>query len=59
MVSDVVVSDVFSVNVSMDSVGVVLLSLAVTVPRIAGAFLILPLFTSEIVPALVRNSFFC
>lgn len=34
------------------------LSVALTLPRIAAAFLIVPLLTSETVPALVRNSFF-
>ena len=34
------------------------LSIALTLPRIAAAFLIVPLMTQETVPALVRNSFF-
>ena len=34
------------------------LSIALTLPRIAAAFLIIPLMTQETVPALVRNSFF-
>lgn len=34
------------------------LAIALTLPRIAAAFLILPLMTQETVPALVRNSFF-
>jgi len=34
------------------------LAIALTLPRIAAAFLIVPLMTSETVPALVRNSFF-
>ena len=34
-----------------------LLALALTLPRIAGAFLMLPLLTTETVPAMVRNSF--
>jgi type III secretion protein T len=34
-----------------------LLALALVLPRIAGSFLLLPLFTQENVPALVRNSF--
>lgn len=41
-----------------DSVGDVMLALALTVPRIAAAFLVLPLMSSETVPALVRNSFY-
>jgi type III secretion protein T len=35
-----------------------MLAVALTLPRIAAAFLILPLMTQETVPALVRNSFF-
>ncbi len=34
------------------------LAIALTLPRIAAAFLILPMMTQETVPALVRNSFF-
>lgn len=34
------------------------LAIALTLPRIAAAFLIVPLMTAETVPALVRNSFF-
>jgi len=34
------------------------LAIALTLPRIAAAFLIVPLMTQETVPALVRNSFF-
>lgn len=34
------------------------MGVALTLPRIAAAFLMLPLLTSETVPALVRNSFF-
>lgn len=33
------------------------LNLALTLPRLAAAFLVLPLLTSEIVPAMVRNIF--
>ena len=35
-----------------------LLTLAMTLPRIAAAFIIVPLLTPEIVPSLVRNSLF-
>jgi type III secretion protein T len=41
-----------------DSVGNLLLALGFTLPRIIGAFLMLPLLTSENMPATVRNSFF-
>lgn len=34
------------------------LGIALTLPRIAAAFLVVPLMTSDTVPALVRNSFF-
>lgn len=34
------------------------LAIALTLPRIAAAFLVVPLMTQETVPALVRNSFF-
>lgn len=37
--------------------GDVMLALGLTLPRIAGAFLMLPLLTAETVPAMVRNSF--
>lgn len=40
-----------------DSVGNALLALALTLPRVIGAFLMLPLMTGETVPAMVRNSF--
>lgn len=40
-----------------DSIGNVMLALALTLPRIAGAFLMLPLLTSQNMPAMVRNSF--
>ena len=40
-----------------DFLGNPLLALALTLPRVAGAFLILPLMTQETVPAMVRNSF--
>lgn len=36
----------------------IVLSLAAAVPRIAAAFLVLPLLTQESIPALARNSFF-
>ncbi|HEY0179236.1 MAG TPA: type III secretion system export apparatus subunit SctT [Dokdonella sp.] len=35
-----------------------MLAIALTLPRIAAAFLIVPLMTGDTVPALVRNSFF-
>ncbi|MBS7458764.1 type III secretion system export apparatus subunit SctT [Coralloluteibacterium stylophorae] len=41
-----------------DSVADILLALALTTPRIIGAFLMLPLLTQQTVPATVRNSFF-
>ncbi|MFC4727761.1 type III secretion system export apparatus subunit SctT [Coralloluteibacterium thermophilus] len=41
-----------------DSVANIILALALTTPRIIGAFLMLPLMTAETVPATVRNSFF-
>ena len=40
-----------------DPVGNVLLALGLTVPRIIGAFVMLPLLTPQTVPAMVRNSF--
>ena len=40
-----------------DTVGDVMMALGLTLPRIAGAFLMLPLLTAETVPAMVRNSF--
>lgn len=43
---------------NFDSVGNILLALALTLPRITGAFLMLPLLTSENMPATARNSFF-
>lgn len=42
----------------VDQIGDFTLSLALTLPRIAASFLILPLMTSETVPAMVRNAFF-
>ena len=42
----------------VDQLGDFTLSLALTLPRIAASFLILPLMTQENVPALVRNAFF-
>jgi type III secretion protein T len=41
-----------------DAVGNFVAGMALTVPRIAAAFLILPLLTEDDMPALVRNSFF-
>ena len=43
---------------SLDDIGSFTLSLALTLPRIAAAFMILPLMTQDTVPALVRNAFF-
>lgn len=43
---------------NFDSVGNVLIALSLTLPRIVAAFLMLPLLTSENMPAMVRNSFF-
>jgi type III secretion protein T len=43
---------------SIDALAGQVLYLALATMRIAGAFLILPVFTPEIVPALVRNSIF-
>ena len=40
-----------------DIIGTPLLALGLTLPRIIGAFLMLPLLTPETVPAMVRNSF--
>ena len=40
-----------------DSIGNVMLALGLTVPRVTGAFLMLPLLTAQTVPAMVRNSF--
>jgi type III secretion protein T len=40
-----------------DTVNDVMMALGLTLPRIAGAFLMLPLLTAETVPAMVRNSF--
>lgn len=42
---------------SFSSIGDIMLALGLTLPRIAGAFLMLPLLTAETVPAMVRNSF--
>lgn len=42
---------------NLDDAGNALLALGLTLPRIIGAFVMLPLLTSETVPALVRNSF--
>lgn len=43
---------------TFDSYGSVMLALALTLPRIIGAFMMLPLITSENMPPMVRNSFF-
>ena len=43
---------------SVQDLGSLLGALALTVPRIAAAFLVLPLLSSSTMPALVRNSFF-
>lgn len=40
-----------------DSAREVMMALGLTLPRIAGAFIMLPLLTAETVPAMVRNSF--
>lgn len=40
-----------------DSIGNAMLALGLTVPRVTGAFLMLPLLTQQTVPAMVRNSF--
>ena len=40
-----------------DGVGNALLALALTLPRIIGAFVMLPLLTAQTMPAMVRNSF--
>lgn len=40
-----------------DIIGNPLLALGLTLPRIIGAFLMLPLLTAQTVPAMVRNSF--
>ena len=42
---------------NFDFLGNPLLALGLTLPRIIGAFLMLPLMTPETVPAMVRNSF--
>src|SRR5688572_2549691 len=42
---------------NFDSVGNILLALGLVLPRVIGAFMMLPLLTSENMPALVRNSF--
>jgi len=43
---------------NFDSIGGAILALSLTMPRIAAAFLMLPVLTNESMPALVRNSFF-
>ena len=40
-----------------DTVNEVMMALGLTLPRIGGAFLMLPLMTAQTVPAMVRNSF--
>lgn len=42
----------------LDQLNELLLALGLSIPRIAAAFLILPLLTQETVPALVRNTIF-
>lgn len=42
---------------AFDLLGNPLLALALTLPRVVGAFLMLPLMTAETVPVMVRNSF--
>ena len=42
----------------VDQIGDFTLALALTLPRIAASFLVLPLMTSETVPVMVRNAFF-
>ena len=42
---------------AFDPVGNAMLALGLTLPRIIGAFVMLPLLTSENMPAMVRNSF--
>lgn len=43
---------------AVDELGTTVGAVALTLPRISAAFLILPLLTGENMPALVRNSFF-
>lgn len=43
---------------NFDSIGGAILTISLTMPRIAAAFLMLPILTEESMPALVRNSFF-
>ena len=43
---------------SIDYLGNQLNGVALTLPRIVAAFAVLPLMTSDTVPALVRNSFY-
>ena len=40
-----------------DILGNPLMALGLTLPRIAGAFIMLPLLTQQNMPAMVRNSF--
>ncbi len=43
---------------AVQAIGAPLITVALTVPRIAAAFMVLPLVNGENMPALVRNSFF-
>src|SRR5687768_16073305 len=43
--------------ISFDSVTNLMLALGLVLPRVIGAFMMLPLLTSENMPPLVRNSF--
>lgn len=43
---------------TLDALGGLMLSLALSLPRIAAAFLVLPLLTQDTVPPLVRNALF-
>ena len=45
-------------GMTYDSVHEQVLAIALTLPRIAAAFMVVPLMTAETVPPLVRNSFF-
>ena len=42
---------------NFDSVGNIMLALGLVLPRVIGAFMMLPLITNENMPPLVRNSF--
>src|SRR5688572_9194146 len=45
-------------DLAFDTVAELLSALALTIPRIAAAFIMLPMLTEETMPAMVRNSFF-